>query len=523
MNRFPELRRILIILLGALPLTVTLWADLEVELSPESLYVGEITTLRVRMTEEDIARLDSDSISLENLELIRGPRTSSEYRWINGRTTRARVVEYLLSATEPGEGRVRIHFMPASGDPRVIYRTVRISGATTGGAALRGNGPWIVAEASKERVYEGEQLVVTWFVISETTGRTVLQEIPELADFFVEELSVAEEDVSPVAVRGENQLMWPIKRYALVPLSAGTKRIGALEALVPTRRISSWLGGLRSSLDTTTRARSDSIDVLVEPRPAGADLIGSFEIDCSSRAEADPGGPLRIDATVRGDGNLRSATAPEFDGEVPPIARSLSSPAEYRARGEGVEMQKQWTWLIFPSETGPLSLPPLKLEFFDPRAKRERVLRCGGWSVYVDALPGSMSDPEEPDPGLTSTPPAIDGALGLGAVEAVAAGVIASGSLALVALLLRRRRERSRDVDALLRVLENESLFTQRLDAFAIRKGWSPRDLAADKGEEGDAWRAVLSSLDLIGREPWAAEEHRTTLAERLRDLVDRL
>lgn len=503
------------------------YADLEVSLSPESLYLGEVTTLRVRMSGSDISRIGRDDLELSGLRVLEGPWTSSEYRWTNGRATRSRIVEFLLSGETPGTAAVTVT-LPGSGLGRRITRTAVVSPSPASSLRLSGRGPWIVGELSSDRVFEGEQLIATWSVISETTGRSVMQEIPDLDGFFVEELAVDEEGVEPFSYRGRNYLRWPIKRYALVPLRSGTRTIGAVEALVPTRRVSSWLEGLRSSLDTTARVRSGTMQLEVVPRPEGVDLIGAFAMDCALGSR-DGSGPVRIDVTVRGLGNLRSARPPRFAEDPGIVARPVSEPAEYRRKGDGVEMEKSWTWLLFPAESGELALPPLELRYYDPAREQTRVARCGGWSVEVDLPPGESSaapplagiDAGGAPAGEVSSDSDGGGSGSSLPVVAAASMIALSGIIALV--WLRGLRERAREAAKLHLLVDNPALLRQRLDAIAMRKGWIPRDLLEEPGEEGDAWRSVISSLDLIEREPWAADEHRERLRERLAVLVARL
>lgn len=204
------------------------------------------------------------------------------------------------------------------------------------------------------------------------------------------------------------------ERRALFPAHAGALRIPA--------------AAIRCSTGSGEEiVRIPALEVAVDPvpsegrPPAWRGLIGPVEVARSVSPDGVAvGGSLRVSVVVRGEANLWMANEPGDPlrgiGGVEVFARP---PELSRDAGRRLGVRRYFAFDLVPHESGTLTLPPLRVPYFDPIRAVFDEARAPAIELEI-APPEPMPAP----PAATPTPRPAPGPSGPG-----------SGALVLVALL----------------------------------------------------------------------------------------
>jgi len=170
-------------------------------------------------------------------------------------------------------------------------------------------------------------------------------------------------------VNGALFAVYPLRRFAAFPLHAGDVTIGPLALDIDT---SSPFDIFNPSRDNKKLHREGLPTVLkVKPlpaqgRPPGEIAVGRFEVEAKlDRAQAATGDAVTLIATVRGQGNVRTAqlAAPKVAG-LEALAPEVKDLVE--APNDHVGGSREYRFLLVARAPGHYTLPPLTLATFDP-------------------------------------------------------------------------------------------------------------------------------------------------------------
>src|SRR6185436_8638393 len=248
---------------------------------------------------------------------------------------------------------------------------------------------FLVAEADKREAWAGEQVVVTWYLYN---GATVenwqIVGVPKLTDFWSEEIDSRSSEAERVYVGDRLMQRAILRRVALYPLRSGTLQVGGMsvEASVMERLRGGPFAVFEGNVVEVTFT-SAPIAIDVKPLPPGPPVaaVGEAMLTCTPPKQNN-GGPVVVEATLRGNGNLRGATPPRFDRRV--AGDVLIEGGETSvSRDEGtIATTRRWRYVIFPATAGTLEIPPLTMTVFSPAAGQRRELRCESatlWNAVV--------------------------------------------------------------------------------------------------------------------------------------------
>ena len=226
----------ILLLLLALPVFAN---DLQVD--KRTLSIDDSLTITITLTDA-FASVDNIQLPIQNLVLEGSPAVSSEFSWINGQSSRRKVFRYSAHPRGPGaaligpvtlraaDGQVEtlapvsVQVLPdrsaGSNDPvRILHELL-----ATGRDPI-----FVVADAGKTSAFVGEQVLVTWTIYNATNVQQHgVNEMPKLADFWVEELDVRGETPQQLFIGGVALQKLVIRRTALFPLRSGMLTIEPL-------------------------------------------------------------------------------------------------------------------------------------------------------------------------------------------------------------------------------------------------------------------------------------------------------
>ncbi len=549
--------------LMCLAVTVTVPAaeesSLRVGLEPQRLGVEDMTRLTVQVIEPGNDRPVANLGQLVNFEVVQGPSTETQFSWVNGRSTSAMSLSWILrplgvgsavigpitvklGARELAGGAVTAEIVPGSLHQQRQGRRTGPFGRVDPIAQLFGSPRRPIRQAkvelrhilSRSTVADGQPLVAS--VVLDTTGGGVdgfeWTDVPEYPGWWVQRLENPESVNSEVVeVNGENFNRFVLARFVLIPLKPGTLQIPAARARIGFRGQSVF------SPHTVVERSTRTVDVAVTPRSAAPPGFSGAVGDLRYSAQITPATvPFEASAvlsiTLEGQGNLPLVQAPALwpsnaDCEVyPPEEESVVTIDRAGIRGSRV-----WRMTLLPRASGELVLKPVELAVFNPASGVYDTYRLGPLTLRVDA-PTPTPAPVSHGPGtrLDSGPQGIPAAgmesesdrgepsetpIWIVVGSALLVGVIGGG---LLAWLVTRRRggliparkagqtpgERARDLQ------------------LAMEQWWIGLPEDQRFGAREAEMRAVRKALEAIRFAPGRADHSETirNLEKRLRALV---
>jgi hypothetical protein len=196
---------------------------------------------------------------------------------------------------------------------------------------------------------------------------------------------------------GERWIAVKVREIALFPLRAGRLEIGPLEFGFLGRRY-----GTRSGEGLPRRSRALSVDVSEAPalgRPPGyTGEVGDFRLSAVVEPRSvESGGSVSVTARVQGQGRLPGALKlPERAG-LAWLEPTLKD--ELAVSGSTLGGSRSFSYLVRLTTPGTIDLGSLSLPFYDPTARRYRVVEARLGSVTVTAAPeaaGGANAPSDP-------------------------------------------------------------------------------------------------------------------------------
>ena len=486
---------------------------------------GEMLTITVSL-EDEFAELDDVRVPVHNLSIDDPPSIASEFAWINGVVVRRKVFRFRARPVAPGPATVGpvslaaggqremlspivVHVLAdraaSSNDPSVILRELLASGREP---------LFVVAEQEAQSVYVGEQVIVTWYLYN---GATIQQwqigAIPKLTDFWSEELEARSSRAETVTIDGAVVQKMPVRRVALYPLRAGRLEVGPMEIEAAVLRRTNR-GPFAMFQGNLVEIGFTSAPVTIEARPLPAGMpvaaVGDLSIRCSS-AQQRGGGPVVINATVTGRGNLRSAQPPAFGSAAAAEVQRIERGVTMRRVNDATLMERRWQYLLFPRRRGILQIPPLQMPVFSPSAGERQLLQCPAATLAVTAA-------AKPSPAA-QVPPAPQQRRVSRTAPFLIAGAIGALFLMFVLPWWRRRRALEREIRQTM-VEQNPSEIRERVHELLEQRGLAPATLIGEGSDRGDAYRSLRSLLDALERDRIELDDRHREVRRRIRELL---
>lgn len=488
----------------------------ELTVDRREVRLNDLVTITVSL-EGAFASVDMLAVPVTNLSIVSEPWVSSEFSWINGNVVRRKVFRYRARPQQAGAARVGPLSLDGDDGQRMTLPAIDVtvtsdpaSMSNDAASILRelvssGREPlFVIAESSAQNVYVGEPFEVTWWLYNAAAVQQwQVSSIPRLDEFWTEERPKSE---TPERVPVGDSLLQrtPIRRAVLFPLRSGALRIPGLsvEAAVMRRSRSGPFGMFEGELIETSFT-SAPVEIIAKPLPPGlpVDLVGDVTLACSPPAQSNDG-PVVINVTLQGVGNLRAAKEPRFDGAVAGRLQIEGGELTVTPPAGEFAMRRQWRYLLFPASSGTMTIPALTMTVFNPARGARQELVCTG--SYFDAqvaevapLPAAASEASERR--ATSVLPIV-------------AGLVIAIAAALLAWVWGRRelalRRAVRDV-----MREGNAEVMTRIRA---RISFDEREA----GERGDALRALRSLVEAVTQGRDAGDNADREIARRVRDVL---
>ncbi len=265
-------------------------------------------------------------------------------------------------------------------------------------------------ELSKNKVYQGEQLLASYCIYSQMPLQITNTKIPTPEGFWSENITDPNnaEAGELVTINGKSYKKYIIHKLALFPTSAGKLQVPAinLDAAIPYEKEigneDNSIGGLFNSLlrsviveQIPITLNTNAADVEVIPLPTAppnfSGAVGDFELENNiSSVEISTDDPITITYILRGKGNLKQVPLPntffsgDWDVAEPKIHDSITS---YFTELAGYKI---FTYTLLPRNTGEFFIPPATFTYFNTNTQNYETLKSNQYTVKVN--PGKNID-----------------------------------------------------------------------------------------------------------------------------------
>ncbi len=394
--------------------------DTQVAASVDSDSVGiqDQVQLSITVSGKDSGEAEPPRItSLKGFRIVSGPNVSSQFQWINGRTSSSKNFIYVLIPEKEGQFtidpvevriggkvyrtqplQVRVTLAPQSSPPQ-RQRTVSPLDPFGGlgeeedlrSSKVPAEDIFVRAEVDRSSAYPGQQVTLTYNVYTRIgiTGFQ-LQESPPLSGFWVEDLEV---EKSPKAVHqvlnGREYLVFTVKKQALFATAAGKLKIPSSTFAISAETQGNFFGVFGRTETVYRRTQELSLDVKTLPaagRPPGFNnAVGSFSLSSGiDKKQAATGEAVALRIKLEGQGNLKMIpdislpSLPDFTVYPSKRTDTIRPSAENQIAGD-----KTWDYVLIPKAPGRQIIPSLFFSFFDPKQNKYETGTTAPISLYV--------------------------------------------------------------------------------------------------------------------------------------------
>ncbi len=401
------------------------------------------------------------NLPLKNLEKEGGPGTSTQVSFINMDVTKTVSFTWALRAVRPGQGEIgetswSVGDKTAKGHPYVVdigparqaadgssgtapsgeedpFAMPRPFGAPFPAPRAPGNGrprhePLIayLVTADRTTAYVGEEVVLHYELITQADiSGLEWVDPPKFQGVWAEDLEKPEKpEPHRDTYEGQPVTRFTVLKKGVAPLTPGTVTIPPATVRLAVRMAADPFVDPFSFIRPTLLERSTKpVSIKVLPIPGHADFkgpVGKFDLHASVDHNRIAGGEaVTLKVKMTGTGNLRTSADPprlEIPGArvYPPTAKTSTS----RVAGRAVA-QAEWAYVIVPSGAGDFTIPPVRIEVFDPAERRVvdkvtmplHVFVEGTAALAAQSTPAAKGGVAETVPAAEPAPPGAHPAL----------------------------------------------------------------------------------------------------------------
>jgi hypothetical protein len=332
----------------------------------------------------------------EGFQVVAGPSVSTQFQWINGKTSSTKSFIYVLLPEKEGQFTIdpievvvgQKIFKTQPIDVRVTASSTRAAPAPSrpmgpfddedlSGQGTRPSGDEVFIEAELDRssAYPGQQVTLEYHLYTQVgISGLQLQESAPLTGFWVEDLTVESNPVGTrKAINGMEYQDYVIKKQALFPTTVGKLRIPPSTFAVSVRLGRSVFDFFNRDQTLYRKTKDIYLNVSALPtdnRPATfSNAVGSFNLtDSVDKTEAATGEAIELSVKLEGKGNLKMIP----DISLPPmpdftIYSSKRDDSIKPVEGSKIGGAKTWEYVIVPKAPGEQTIPALTFSYFDPQ------------------------------------------------------------------------------------------------------------------------------------------------------------
>ena len=304
---------------------------------------------------------------------------SKQWNFINGRASTSVGYRYVLLPRETGDfviGPATVEIGGEQLSSRPIVVRIRPAGAVSG----QERNLFLTTQLSTTTPYVGEQVLFTLRLYRRVRIADARLDPFEFEGFLAEDLGEVREFETQVngrtfAVSEIRKALFPQEQGELVIPAA---RLTCEVAMRQGRRPNSVFEDMFGRVTTQTKVlRSEALELRVrplpEPPPGFSGLVGSFELEGKvSQRQVQVGESVTLTLEVSGTGNVQMIPEPPLP-EIGAVKVYDDKPgSSIKRQASGLSGSRTFRKALVPQAAGALTLPPVRLVFFDPEADAYR-------------------------------------------------------------------------------------------------------------------------------------------------------
>jgi hypothetical protein len=396
--------------------------NFKISVSPKEVSLGERVTATVELEVPGLTgpdrywHPDTSQFKLVDSQIKKGTQSSLDPN-LGQQLRTVEVYRYVLEPQTTGRlliGPAKIRIGGEEWETRQVAVRVRASGAlpseTTGightdasGLGAPGYSPptgerpdvFLYAVTDKSKAWVGEQITVSWLLFTRTEVLKYEPTPPRLSGLWSETLFEPTSffKYSDARLGDKDYVVALVSKRAFFASESGALTVDPLQAKIAT--VSTALGRLETIQSNPLQVK---INALPAPAPAGFDpgYVGEFTIAATvDRDLLQAGQALTLSVRVRGKGALGRTNPPRLN--LPGFL--FEEPRDFESQeskeGDIIGGERLYRYWTTPSAGGEQTIPPIELDYFNPKSGRYEVARSTVIGITVEGDPTSAAEVEK--------------------------------------------------------------------------------------------------------------------------------
>ncbi|MFH0991975.1 MAG: BatD family protein [bacterium] len=341
--------------------------------------------------------------------VLSGPNQSTNMQIVNNSVSATIIYTYYLSARQPGKfsiGSASIEYKGKTLKTKALQIEVVLGKPKPKEAQAQpasqeiGDNLFIRATTDKQRVRQGEQLVVTYKLYTRlgVSGYDIAR-APVYQGFWSEEVEQPRQPVvTTEVIDGKQFRVATMRKTALFPTQSGKLTVSPLEVRcmvqVQTRQRSNdpfelLLNDFSRVQTVEHEIKSNPLTITVDPLPGTAPVsytgaVGKFSFSATvDKKSVKTGDPVTLRLSVSGTGVIKLLSLPkpalpsDFEAYEPKISE------ESKVEGGLVRGKKTAEYLVIPRNAGERTIEPIPFSYFDLESGGYRTLTSQRFDLSV--------------------------------------------------------------------------------------------------------------------------------------------
>ena len=349
---------------------------------------------------------------MDNFMILSGPSQSTSMEFVNGISSASKTYTYYLKAKSLGNYNIGSASVEYNGK---IYKTDPLSVEIVKGTTpvdKQKDEPsvdseiaenlFVRATADKQRVYQGEQVTVTYKLYTRLNiaSQMSVSKLPQYQGFWAEELETSKNILfSTEVINGKQFRVGILKKVALFPNQSGELSVTPFELNVPVlvqkkKRSNNIFDdffndpfGRGETVDYSAKSNKLKVNVLPLPKERIPEsfngAVGDFTLNSSiDKSKTNTNEPVSLRIDIKGNGNIKLVDIPEV--KLPPGFEKYDPKiSEQIYRTGKIGGKKTIEYLIVPRTPGDKQIPGIAFSFFNPNKKSYVTLSSNPYTIKV--------------------------------------------------------------------------------------------------------------------------------------------
>ena len=274
-----------------------------------------------------------------------------------------------------------------------------------------GDNLFLKVSVDKSRVYQGEQLTVTYKIYTRVgIANYNLSKLPSLTGCWSEDIEVVKQvQLTNEVVNGKQYRVGVLKKVALFPQRSGTLPLDPMEldcvVQVQTRHKSNDIFDqffndpfFGNSTNVNYKVRSQSVNITVLPLPSAgvppafSGAVGKYAMEAwLDKPQTKTNEPVTLKVKISGSGNLKLLEAPQVNvsSDVEKYDPKISD--NVTKQGDQIAGTRTFEYLLIPRHPGEQKIPSVSFAYFDIEKKNYVSLKSPEFVLSVEK--GSENTP----------------------------------------------------------------------------------------------------------------------------------